>query len=348
MKACAPGKVILSGEHAVVYGAQAIAIAIRKHTYVSFSPITESNSISTLFSGISSGFHYPLHALSALKSKLDTRFDAFVQGDLPIQKILSQPDDLLMYTLSALVHHLPVVPGRRSRSSYLPVPGRLSSESELPPGAGMGSSASAIAATLVLFENLLDKPLSAEQRFELVRFCERLQHGKGSAIDAAAVTYGGMVQVQQERVKRLDTNIGPGWYWIFTGQPSVSTGECVQFVRQNFATDHALWDQFSKVTAALADEISHHHSVLELVKENHQLLKHIQVVPDSAVVLIEALEAAGGAAKISGAGAHRGSFGGLVIAYMPEGDIASALAPFPQYAWGPLEEDRLGARYLND
>ena len=28
--------------------------------------------------------------------------------------------------------------------------------------------------------------MSAQQRFERVRFCERLQHGKGSAIDAAA------------------------------------------------------------------------------------------------------------------------------------------------------------------
>ncbi|BBB30612.1 mevalonate kinase [Neptunomonas japonica] len=347
MRACAPGKIILSGEHSVVYGAQAVAVAIQKHTTVSFKPLTESNTINTLFAGISSGVHYPLHALGSLKEKLDSRFESFAQGLLPIQNILTKPDDLLMYTLSSLVHHLPV-PGRASTQSYLPLPGRLSSTTELPLGSGMGSSASAIAATLVLFERLLEKPLGIDQRFEMVRFCERLQHGRGSAIDAAAVTYGGMNHIHHGNVNRLDASLGDGWYWIFTGKPQVSTGECVQYVRSRFEDDNQLWNDFSQVTSTLIKHLAEPPRVIDCVKENHRLLCQIGVVPDSAKALVERIEASGGAAKISGAGAHKGVAGGLVLAFLPSQVVNTLMNDFPQYLWGNVEEDKLGARYIGD
>jgi len=354
MQARAPGKVILSGEHSVVYGAPALAVAIKKHTYVSFKPVTESKTINTLFAGISSGMHYPLHALSHLKHKLDNRFEQFLKGDLPVRGIMSQPDDLLVYAMTTLMHHLPV-PGRVSSTSYLPMPGRLLSESDLPLGAGMGSSASAIAATLVLFEHLLEKPLTLDQRFEMIRFCERLQHGRGSAIDAATVTYGGLNHIQAGKVAGIDQHLGAHWYWIFTGSPIVSTGECVQSVREHFEDDTALWNAFAAITRGFVDcvgdcnasETRNPH--IDLIKENHRLLQRIGVVPHSASLLIDAIEADGGAAKISGAGATRGDAGGLVIAYQPdEQAMSQVMSQFPGYTWGAVEQDSQGACYVGD
>ncbi len=347
MRACAPGKIILSGEHSVVYGAQALAVAIQKHTTVSFKPLTESNTINTLFAGISSGVHYPLSALGTLKERLDKRFERFVQGELPIKHILNKPDDLLMYTLSALVHHLPV-PGRLSSQSFLPMPGRLMSTTDLPLGAGMGSSASAIAATLVLFEHLLDKPLSVDQRFEMVRFCERLQHGRGSAIDAAAVTYGGMNHISQGVVSKLEARLDSHWYWIFTGSPVVSTGECVQYVREHHAHDSALWETFNQLSAEIMQQLNNGDSLISLIQENHRLLQKIGVVPKTAANLIHKIEQQGGAAKISGAGAHKGDTGGLVIAYMPQGQLDKVMQDYPAYTWGRIDEDDQGARYIGD
>ncbi|MDO5091645.1 MAG: GHMP kinase, partial [Cardiobacteriaceae bacterium] len=186
----APGKLILSGEHSVVYGAPALVMAVARYTTVRFTPLHETGVLKTVLQGFSQGAAYPLSGLARLKDKLDRRFEQFARGERPVQNILHRPDDLVIYTLATLLRQLPL-PGRSNRHR-LPVPGRLSTESELPLGAGMGSSAAAIAATLVLYEHLTDHPLSHEQRFEHIRFCERLQHGKGSAIDAAAVTWGGI------------------------------------------------------------------------------------------------------------------------------------------------------------
>jgi mevalonate kinase len=352
MKSMAPGKVILSGDHSVVYGAPALSVALQKHTTVTFRPITQSRTLNTLFSGISNGFQYPLNALGQLKQRLDHRFDQFLQGDLPIKRILQQPDDLLIYAVTALMHHLPM-PGRATETSYLPMPGRLLSETELPVGAGMGSSASAIAATLVLFEHLLEKPLSDHQRLEMVRFCERLQHGRGSLIDAAPVTLGGLNRIENGQALRQTFALGDHWYWVFTGSPEVSTGECVQNVREHHGHDQPLWDQFSAVTCAFAGALESQSSPIESLNENHALLQHIGVVPTRTQAVVDALQQTGAGAKLSGAGAHKGANGGLVVVYQPDAErITNVLTELsercPELQWGALIEDPHGARYVND
>ena len=286
-RARAPGKIILSGEHAVVYGAPAIVCAIRRYTTVDFAPLHRSRTIRTALTGISAGKHYRTAALQRLKEKLDQRFEQYSRGERAVQNILHRPDDLVIYSLATLFQHLPL-PGF-SENRHLPVPGRLSSQSELPLGAGMGSSAAAIAATLVLYENLIGRPMSDQQRFDRVRFCERLQHGKGSAIDAAATT----------------TAL----------QTALTTG---------------------------ADP-------RPALRENHRLLTHIGVVPAPAAALIRDIETAGGAAKISGAGAHRGDGGGIILAYHPDPQaIPALLAPCPALLWDALHPAERGAHLLED
>lgn len=351
LRARAPGKVILSGEHSVVYGAEALAVAVQQHTTVRFSPVTQSKVINTLFSGISTGVNYPLNALSKLKHKLDDRFDSFSNGDLPVQHILSHPNDLVMYALSALMHQLP---SRKTFSPFLPDSGVLRTESTIPEGAGMGSSASAIAATLVLYEDVLDKHLSAEQRFDLVRFCERLQHGKGSAIDAATVTFGGANRVREHKREATSLTLDSNWYWLHTGTPSTSTGECVQFVRKHYAKDTARWAAFNDATQALETALTQADTdaLSKAIKENHQLLKGIGVVPSITADVIDQIERLGGAAKISGAGAVAGEHSGLVLMYLPQCDITTAVEQLnthhPHYIqqYGALEMDSNGARRI--
>lgn len=334
-RARSPGKIILSGEHSVVYGAPAIVVAIARYTTVEFTLLRESNSIKTLIAGLPHIADYPLQHLTKIKNKLDKRFHQFSNGNLPVKNILSRPEDLIIYTLASLAQHLPI-PGPRTHLP-LPNPGRLQTHSELPLGAGMGSSAAAIAATLVLYESLLNRPLTPEQRFERIRFCERLQHGKGSTIDAAAVTYGGIQKLENQHPSPLNTRL-THWYYTLHGIPIVSTGEVVAHVRQHHAHDTALWQQFSTTTNALEQTLIQQQNPRDAIRENHRLLTHIGVVPTSAQTLIETIEHNGGAAKISGAGAHMGENAGIIIAYteapktLPQSHTWQALTIAPQGA----------------
>ena len=198
----APGKLILSGEHSVVYGKPALAVAIETYIEMWFTPLHQTGGLRTVFESLSPSSFYPLDILKGFKDTLDRRFDDFMNGALPVQNILQRPDDLSIYALTSLLPNLPI-PGASVGGLPLPVPGQLASRSEMPLGAGLGSSAAVVAATFVLFEHLLRRPQNPKDRFDKVRFCERLQHGRGSAIDASAVVFGGMNRVHSEDIHQL-------------------------------------------------------------------------------------------------------------------------------------------------
>lgn len=340
-----PGKIILSGEHSVVYGAPALVAAIARYTTVRFFPIHQSASLRTALSGITAGRRLPIAALEHLRDVLDERFDAFKKGLLPVKNILQRPDDLVLYTLSQLAKQLPV-PGR-TNARGLPMPGHLHTKSEIPLGAGMGSSAAVIAATIVLYEYLLNKPQTLDKRFERVRFCERLQHGNGSAIDAAAVTYGGIRYLHHAEIAAVDATL-PHWYWALTGIPESSTGECVSAVREKFSRDEALWQAFHDTTDMLCAQVKSHASPKTAIAENAALLRRIGVVPEATQQFIDQVVAAGGAAKTSGAGSIRGDNGGIVVIWHPdEAALARFMAQhYPELTWGKLEIATRGAELL--
>ena len=66
-------------------------------------------------------------------------------------------------------------------------------ESEIPIGAGLGSSAAVAAATISAVRIYLSKPTTQDELFNLAFECERLSHGNPSGVDPAAVVYGGLI-----------------------------------------------------------------------------------------------------------------------------------------------------------
>jgi len=330
--ACAPGKVILSGEHAVVYGAPALALAVDRHMKVYYEP----DRLPRLSWHAQERTHVlGLDKFAALRRRLDSHFERYLRGELSITEILRKPAELAFYAVDMA----------RMLSGLDSIPrGSVRIDSDIPIGAGMGSSAALIAALLTLFGHFDD----SDQLIRQVHHCERLQHGRGSLIDAAAVCSGGLVQVSDGQAKQLPLasgGLGAGWFWLFTGTPAASTGACVERVRHEFG-DSAIWQEFAAVTDAIQQALASGQPLLELIRLNHRLLTRIGVVPAPLMRFAEQVEQRGGAAKVSGAGSVSGDAGGLMLVYLPEGTPAQL--PLPKdWHWGTLKEEPKGVRILD-
>ena len=330
----ASGKVIISGEHAIIYGAPALVAGVARYSTVRFTPHREHH-LRTLLKDFSADpVSYPLNRLKHFCDRLDRHFEEFLAGRRPIKNILSRPDDLLAYSLASLAKRV------------LPLRGRLETSSELPLGAGMGSSAAIIAAALLIHEHLSRQPLSPDERFRQIRFCERLQHGRGSALDAAAVTYGGLLRVENDQPQPRDYPL-ENFYYLLDGIPQSSTGECVAQVRQRFASDLGLWQEFAAVINDLDKSLGAGQSPVAALRANQRLLERLGVVPEGTRQLIRQLEATGATVKISGAGSVRGGSGGMLLVYQPDPQAwADFLNVNPGRFAGRLELARGGPQLL--
>ncbi|MDY6890853.1 MAG: mevalonate kinase [Pseudomonadota bacterium] len=331
--ACAPGKIILSGEHAVVYGAPALALAVDRHIHIRYRP----DQLPRLSWHTHERTHeLGLEKLAGLRRRLDNHFERYLRGELPITRILKKPAELAFYAIdmARVLSGLDIHPR-----------GSLRIDSDIPIGAGMGSSAALIAALLKLFGHFD----TLEQLMQQVRYCERLQHGRGSMVDAAAVCSGGLIRLQGEQVASLplaQTGLGPGWFWLFTGTPASSTGAAVDAVRRHFGAS-GIWQEFAEVTEQVASALLAGDTPLEPLRANHRLLSRIGVVPAPLQRFAELVEQRGGAAKICGAGALSGEQGGLMLLWLPQGTPAQ-LPLQPHWHWGALKEEREGVRLLED
>jgi len=331
MQGRAPGKIILSGEHSVVYGAPAIATAVQLYSTIDYTPIKGSDLIAE-FIGIKVHSNHPIAKLTPLVTFLDRQFQKFVDGAIQVDKILSSPVQLVLYVLAS---QLP----SHSLSAH------FNGHSELPIGAGMGSSASIIAAAVVLVEAINKKPLSNIERYKLVKHCERLQHGKGSLIDAATVILGGVVQILEQQVTQLNIELDEHWYWLFTGNPQCTTGECVSHVAKHHASDEHLWNEFSLCTQKMINSVANRESPVDAIEHNQQLLEHIGVVSKHTQTLIADIKNRGGSAKVSGSGAYIGDSSGLLLVYAKDSSVEELFAGY-NMKYGKLVQDREGAKVI--
>lgn len=275
--------------------------------------------------------HCKIADLPALKQRLDNAYRQFEQGKLSITQLLSKPTELLFYTLA---------------NAQLQSAGELNLTTKLPIGSGMGSSAACIAALLRLSEAVTQRQAaSAPALSEQVRYCERLQHGHGSLIDAATVSFGGLIKLKQQQISKLSATFDSHWYIWDSGKPQSSTGEVVSQVRQQHGNSD-IWQAFADTTEQLEQQLTqttaNPNSIRRLIRCNHQLLQQIGVVPKATAQVINRLEQLGGAAKICGAGCLGEQAGGQVLCYLPQLDTKQ-IANQLKLKLRPLEPNHRGA-----
>ena len=300
LTAKAPGKLILSGEHAVLHGKRALAMAVNRYVETNIYTEIQKNKVSQdkqlIIDILTLGYKKILNIcdLPEIKQNLELRYKKFLANKCNIKEVLQMPGELLLYALS-----------------FFNLPNGLNFKlsSTVPLSSGMGSSAAAIISILYALINYLKLTYSAEKILALAQKIENLQHGISSGLDLSLSMHGGVLVFQRNncgvKAKQsvLAQPVGP-LYIINTGKSSTTTGECVVAANKVFGLKHDLLEQFDSVTkhaiAAWCDGNAEEFAIA--IKENHQLLLQLKVVPTKIAQLIQVLENFGAAAKICGAG----------------------------------------------
>jgi mevalonate kinase len=282
----APGKVIVTGEHAVVYGMPAIAMPINLLTSC------------RVFQHSQPGIRIDLTDLGQVQT-----FSVDVIND--VQLVGQAGFDLPLYLLSLI--------GQDTGQSFDGV--GIAVSSDIPIGIGLGSSAAVIAAMIRAINDHFSLKMTSDRMFEIGHRAENLIHGKSSGLDVAVSLYNQMVWYKDGQITPL-SHSRANFCIIHTGMPENTTKECVNHVAEN-TNPGQRWDEFESVADKMLDAISsgNQDGIKQAIRRNHQLLCQIGVVPEKIQSFISQIEAAGGAAKISGAGSINGGHGGIVIAF---------------------------------
>ncbi len=334
MKAVAPGKLILSGEHSVVYGKPSVAMAIDRSVTATIEESLEGEVVFDL-PDINERDSFTLLALQDFKRRTLNNYHLFLEGDLGIRDVLHKPVDLFKFGFITLLDGV-----HRKLDSGLVI--KL--KSNLPLGSGMGSSAASVLSELRALGHYLRVDFKPEWYYEFSLETEKLQHGYPSGVDSYISLHGGCATFENGEAKSIPLP-RMQMYLVETGVPDVTTGECVVQVKEQFENDR-IWNDFEDVTREVEQAVRKNDDALmrSLLRENHRLLCRIGVVPEKVQRFVGDVEAAGGAAKVCGAGSVRGENGGVVLVladFMP-----TTLAEKYGYTISPVRGDPLGTRIV--
>lgn len=303
MKVRVPGKLILSGEHAVLYGAPALAMAVNRYVTATATPQTLPL-ISFDLSDLAYQNGLTLTALKRLKSRIYQQYQRFVKGETRIRDVLRQSHELAQFAITLLIE---------SFNCRLAGGIKIRVQSDIPVGCGMGSSAATILAVVHAMMHFLQKDISTDALYRLALEAENMQHGKSSGLDIKICLQGGMLFSENGSISSRAISTLP-FYLVNTGMPATTTGECVS-VAQSYFRSKSFIDEFATVTRSLDFALNHNDfdATQLAIRENQKLLNQIGVVPEKIQKFIQQLEKQNHAAKICGAGAVRGDRAGVIL-----------------------------------
>lgn len=338
-KVSAPGKVILHGEHSVVYGKRAVALSVGLRTYLTIT--VGGDSIFLDFPLINIKESWSLDTFKDLRTKLGCQKEGgkklnekqsqCIHEFLQIGEEVTDPRKLALLSFFHL--YMGILPE--------PVPLSISVSSDLPIGAGLGSSAAyavCLAGALLQLSGAFDlRRLSSSPVEEYTASVlkvvsqwafasEQIVHGTPSGIDNSVCTYGGAVSFKSGDISPI--HIPPlKVLLVNTGVPR-STKALVSGVRQRkeslpdvmvpiLDAMDALADKGLSVLQSLTsvvddDERNQAFQTLEeLVDVNHALLCSLGVSHASLDRLVGIARSHGLHAKLTGAGG--GGFGIVIV-----------------------------------
>jgi mevalonate kinase len=295
----APGKVTLFGEHAIVYGKPALVSAIDRRLYVTVEERGDSSI-----------------KVSALDLHIPGLIMTFKEGskDLVVETDYKRILDAMSYVRKAIELASKHIDKKRGVN--------ITIKSEMPVGAGLGTSAAIAVGTVAAYTRLLSHELRSEEIARLGHATELQVQGAASPMDTAICTYGGTIYLRPKKpdpyIERLKVKASLpsviGYIERETG-----TGELLKRVRalreiQPEAVDSIMGTIGEIVeeakTALIKGDLE---SLGILMNMNHGLLESLGVSSRKLNDMVYSARSAGAiGSKMTGAGG-----GGCIIALCP-------------------------------
>jgi len=287
--ASAPGKVILFGEHFVVYGTKAILCSIDKRIKVTSQLIDERK--------------------IRIKSDIGN-------VEVDVESALNDSDPMRPFVYLA-AHTLK----KFKKNAGI----EIKIESEIPPGIGLGSSSASCVAAAASIIGLFEK-LSKEEILKMAIEAERTIFRNTSGADCSVCTFGGLAEYNiksgfKKIISKADFDLV-----IANSKQSHLTSEVVERVRKFKEKNEELFASLYKQESSLIQDalLSLQKNDLltlgSIMTKNQVFLEQIGVSTDKLDLLVREAKKTSFGAKITGAGG-----GGCMIVLVDKSNLNQTL-----------------------
>ena len=286
----APGKVILFGEHAVVYGYPAIVMAINLRARCKINSF-QNQKVTLKLPNI-----YPENLFI---------FDEEKQSYLEE----NQDNDTIKLDSFSYITKAVLQKAEKTKSLNILV------DSDIPSSVGLGSSAAVSVATIASLSSIMGLNSSLKEINEIAFATEEITHGKPSGIDNTIATFGGIQCYKQKKFDVITAADIPFYMVVVNSGVSRSTKKYIEIVAKRMKTTPSKYSEILKQIGDLTEkarlfiEEGSFYEIGSLMNENHHLLELLGVGHTSLSNLRKLLEKHGSlGSKLTGAGG-----GGCVI-----------------------------------
>lgn len=292
-KSSAPGKIILFGEHFVVYGVKAILCAINKRVSVTAEK-TQDAKIS-ITSNIGSMISEPHKPLSEIAS--------------PLKPLYYMADKMIKDQNTGI---------------------NIVVDSEIPPGVGLGSSSACCVAGAAAIIGLFKRESSREEVLNLAIQAEKTIFANTSGADCTVCTYGGIMSY--DKINGFEVIASKSNFNLVVANSNLerSTESVVAGVKQLKERDGALFSALCSDESKLVDDVlqllktgSNISELGQKVVRNQRHLEAIGVSNDTLRDMVKIGQRESFGAKITGAGG-----GGCIFALADSSNLQRTVDKF--------------------
>ena len=308
----APGKIILFGEHFVVYNNRAILGAIDKYATVTSEKINTDDIL------ISSSLGQTSIQKDEDEDKIEKKFRPFFH--IAKQLILKNNFDKGI---------------------------SIKIDSDIPIGAGLGSSSACCVAAAASISNLFNNT-DKKEILELAIQAEKTIFPNSSGADCTVSVYGGIIEYQRERgFSKINTKNGFHFLIINSEQVHATdkvVGRVKKFKEENENIFSELCSEEERLITKALDSLKNNdlETIGKCMAQNQIYLEQIGVSNDILLSITKEIEKITFGAKITGAGD-----GGCIIALTQKEDDLSEYVNTTKYQTHKVSIQKIGMQVFN-